>query len=697
MANTNTSYIKDPINGITYEKDLHLFDTEKVVHSKDDVKGIKRGLRKLNYKITGKNAFDENGNHKGFKCSAKCRPDLAEGHNRRDKNWVEKLEHVSKDGSYEIWMDYKNLDTVYKEIFGEALEEYNRDQRSNRRIKNYLTHVINDKRQGSMKKNANVDNRRKPLYEFIFQIGRRDNRLDNESSIKILKEFCLEWMPAHYPNISPIGIYLHVDEETKDAVTGKKLPGAVHVHFDYVPIAHALTKEEQEEDKKLKKEMEEKARKEAEEKDVAFNQKSFNSEWPLIRVKKFGKALEKGPKLQTSLTGACCEMGFRTKGKLTAQIQMEEAVRADLMNLAESYGIKIDRTIDTERDEVVSIQEYKKREDNKAVLKETQRLYKDAQSKLRQSQVLSEATAEKEEELAVREKNVSGLEEEKKAVKAEAAKVQKTKKEIAPYIERINTLEDDEENVQVRQAELDDQEQMQHFKEFNLTTREKELDKRAKTQEQKEKEADERIAFEKEKIQSEKEEVTSRSLALDERESALDSKAESIEADRIRNEEVAKVNEETAARNEKKAKEIAEKFDDFADKETKYKVYTSVINEKEEIKINVADIGRQLKSEMSSSEASWTDKVDYAVSNFTDRCQKVVAKLHHAISCFKNFLQGRTASEFRQLADDMDRNGTKTFDEYESRWENGSLDWQIESRQQRMNQRSIRRISDIER
>lgn len=41
MANTNNSYIKDPINGITYEKDLHLFDTEKVVHSKDDVKGIK--------------------------------------------------------------------------------------------------------------------------------------------------------------------------------------------------------------------------------------------------------------------------------------------------------------------------------------------------------------------------------------------------------------------------------------------------------------------------------------------------------------------------------------------------------------------------------------------------------------------------------------------------------------------------------
>lgn len=65
---------------------------------------------------------------------------------------------------------------------------------------------------------------------------------------------------------------------------------------------------------------------------------------------------------------------------------------------------------------------------------------------------------------------------------------------------------------------------------------------------------------------------------------------------------------------------------------------------------------------MYSSEASWTDKVDYVVSNFTDRCQKVVAKLHHAISCFKNFLQGGSSSEFRQLADDMDRNAGQSLE-----------------------------------
>lgn len=91
MANTNTSYIKDPINGITYEKDLHLFDTEKVVHSKDDVKGIKRGLRKLNCKITGKNAFDENGNHKGFSVLQSAgrilQKVITEGTRTGEKNW----------------------------------------------------------------------------------------------------------------------------------------------------------------------------------------------------------------------------------------------------------------------------------------------------------------------------------------------------------------------------------------------------------------------------------------------------------------------------------------------------------------------------------------------------------------------------------------------------------------------------------
>lgn len=677
MAITTMTKNTDPINGTTKEKDPHLYDYDKVVHSKDDMKGVNRGLRRLNYKITGKDAFDENGNHKGFKCSAKCRPEVAEGHNRRNENWVKKLDHVAKNGDYEIWMDYKNLDSAYKEIFGEALEEYNKTQRSNRRIKNYLAHIQNDKRQGSMKKSAKVDNSRKPYYEFIFQIGRRDNRLDTESSKKILKEFCLEIMPKRFPNIRPIGIYLHADEATNDAVTDDRLQGAVHVHFVYVPIAHALSKEEQEEEKKWKKELEEKARKEAASKGNKFDKAKFDAhDWQLMRAKKFGKAIGNGMKLQSSLTGACCEMGFRTKGKLTAQIQMEEAVRKDLMDLVESYGIKVDRTIDTDRDEVVSIQEYKKREDNKAVLKETQKLYEASQMNLRRSEVLNEATEEKEEALAQREKNVSGLEKQKEAVEAMAAEVQKDKEKVAPYIERIDNLVEDEKTVQLRKTELNEQAAFQNQRDIDF----------------------ERISNAKEAdIASRQKSAAEKETSLGTWESDLKNMASTVEKDKTQNAEVAKLNEENAAINERNAKEIADKFDDFHKVEAKYKVYSSTVNENEQIKINVEDIGRQLRSDLLDADGSWRDKVDYAVTNFTERCQKVVTKLHDAVLGFKTFLQGKSSEDFRKLANDMDRNGTKSFEEYASKWANDSLDWQIEQRQRQLQLKSHRRSVDIER
>ena len=677
MAIQTMTKITDPINGTTKEKDPHLYDYDKVVHSKDDMKGVNRGLRRLNYKITGKVAFDENGNHKGFKCSAKCRPEVAEGHNRRNENWVKKLDHVAKNGDYEIWMDYKNLDSAYKEIFGEALEEYNKTQRSNRRIKNYLTHIQNDKRQGSMKKSAKVDNSRKPYYEFIFQIGRRDNRLDTESSKKILKEFCLEIMPKRFPNIRPIGIYLHADEATNDAVTDDRLQGAVHVHFVYVPIAHALSKEEQEEEKKWKKELEEKARKEAASKGNKFDKAKFDAQdWQLMRAKKFGKAIGNGMKLQSSLTGACCEMGFRTKGKLTAQIQMEEAVRKGLMDLVESYGIKVDRTIDTDRDEVVSIQEYKKREDNKAVLKETQKLYEASQMNLRRSEVLNEATEEKEEALAQREKNVSGLEKQKEAVEAMVAEVQKEKEKVAPYIERIDNLVEDEKTVQLCKTELNEQAAFQNQRDIDF----------------------ERISNAKEAdIASRQKSAAEKETSLGTWESDLKNMASTVEKDKTQNAEVAKLNEENAAINERNAKEIADKFDDFHKVEAKYKVYSSTVNENEQIKINVEDIGRQLRSDLLSADGSWRDKVDYAVTNFTERCQKVVTKLHDAVLGFKTFLQGKSSEDFRKLANDMDHNGTKNFEEYASKWANDSLDWQIEQRQRQLQLKSHRRSVDIER
>ena len=131
---------------------------------------------------------------------------------------------------------------------------------------------------------------------MIIQLGNRDNRPDDEKASRVLKDFC-NFLIKKYPNIVPIGIYLHNDEFSIDEETHLKVFSPVHIHFDYVYVAH------------------------------------------------LGKSLKTGMDLQCSMSGALAEMGFITaKGKGTAQQQFEESVRHDLQNFAEERGIKIDRT-----------------------------------------------------------------------------------------------------------------------------------------------------------------------------------------------------------------------------------------------------------------------------------------------------------------------------------------------------------------
>lgn len=80
------------------------------------------------------------------------------------------------------------LEQCYEKIFGEALEEYNKNQkRKDRQINNYLTKILEDKRSDSMKSKTSVDNSRKPVYEFIFQVGKRDRKVDKQKSIEVLE------------------------------------------------------------------------------------------------------------------------------------------------------------------------------------------------------------------------------------------------------------------------------------------------------------------------------------------------------------------------------------------------------------------------------------------------------------------------------------------------------------------------------
>lgn len=45
----------------------------------------------------------------------------------------------------------------------------------------------------------------------------------------------------------------------------------------------------------------------------------------------------------------------------------------------------------------------------------------------------------------------------------------------------------------------------------------------------------------------------------------------------------------------------------------------------------------------------------------------------------------------------MDRNGTRTFEEYESRWFSETLDWQVEQRKKKLQLKPHRREIEIER
>ena len=232
----------------------------------------------------------------GYEAMCRCRPIIERLHNKRDPKIVSSEKHIDLSRPHETILDCGTLEKCYQQIFDEAVKKYNAKQkRKDRRIENYLETILNDKRQGKHK-NIKADESRKPAYEMIIQLGNRDNRPDDEKASRVLKAFC-NFLIKKYPNIVPIGIYLHNDEFSIDEETHLKVFSPVHIHFDYVYVAH------------------------------------------------LGKSLKTGMDLQCSMSGALAEMGFVTaKGKGTAQQQFEESVRHDLQDFAEERGIKIDRT-----------------------------------------------------------------------------------------------------------------------------------------------------------------------------------------------------------------------------------------------------------------------------------------------------------------------------------------------------------------
>ena len=112
----------------------------------------------------------------------------------------------------------KNIKDVYKDVFQDAVDEYNKKQkRSDRKIKNFFSKV---------KKSKNLDTQK----EFIIQAGKVDQQLDsdpveNERLQKQVLETYLDNFQQTYPQLHVYSAVIHVDEKSP------------HMHLAVVPEA----------------------------------------------------------------------------------------------------------------------------------------------------------------------------------------------------------------------------------------------------------------------------------------------------------------------------------------------------------------------------------------------------------------------------------------------------------------------------
>ena len=109
----------------------------------------------------------------------------------------------------------ERIQTVYHQLFDEALKRYNEKQtRSDRRIPNYYEKI----RSG---------NQEKPFHEIILQIGNKDDMSATgeyaELTRTVLDEY-YQGFQERNPNLRVFSAHLHMDE------------AAPHIHIDFVPF-----------------------------------------------------------------------------------------------------------------------------------------------------------------------------------------------------------------------------------------------------------------------------------------------------------------------------------------------------------------------------------------------------------------------------------------------------------------------------
>ena len=549
----------------------------------------------------------------GYKAMCHCRPIIQRLHNMRDLKIVCSEKHIDLSRPHETILDCGTLEKCYEHIFGEAVKNYNAKQkRKDRRIENYLEAILNDKRQGKHK-NIKADGSRKPAYEMIIQLGNRDNRPDDEAASKVLKDFC-SYLTEKHPNIVPIGIYLHNDEFSIDEETHQKVFSPVHIHFDYVYVAH------------------------------------------------LGKSLKTGMELQSSMSGALAEMGFVTaKGKGTAQQQFEESVRHDLQDFAEERGIKIDRTPGEKHSH------------------KQKPVYQQMKENEKKEKRLSKKEQQLEQERFDLDKNIESFNQ--KSEQLEKDIQTNTEKSLDLFIKE-NQLFKKENEQRTKQSELEQQESDLQSRETMVKIKESNNKFQHEKNEKKELELSEREKV----VELGETPLLKKQKELDELKNEIDQKSK-IADKTLQDAQTIQAENERASKNlELEQNDLDRDKNLFKTSAKKVDAYIQICDEVER---NNMSIDSEISVFKNNRSEAFTFRFNKFVGNVKKIVTAITTELNWYKAAFKDFWN-KTSKDFRHLADLMDRNNCEKFSDYNKKFYNGELDYQIQEKNQIKQQHTVR-------
>lgn len=117
---------------------------------------------------------------------------VAEPHNKRAEILKEKEKHIRADGIHEVWVRDQTLEEAYEELFGEAIEEYNKKQKKKCRrltVEKYIESIEADSRgrrkkkvdnQGEVYTDADDFNGKRTSIELVVSVGNTTTKKRDE-------------------------------------------------------------------------------------------------------------------------------------------------------------------------------------------------------------------------------------------------------------------------------------------------------------------------------------------------------------------------------------------------------------------------------------------------------------------------------------------------------------------------------------